>query len=142
VAHQIKRLYNIQNNSQYLNSPNAIREKRTLNNIKTKLYKNNAIVAKADKGNTLVILYTEEYNQRIQDFIDDNTFDSVNSDPTKSYQRELTATILECNTLIKKDSKWKFKNLNPKAPTIRGLIKIHKVDRPIRPIVNWTQAPA
>jgi hypothetical protein len=32
--------------------------------------------------------------------------------------------------------------MNPKAPTIRGLIKIHKQNAPIRPIVNWQQAPA
>jgi hypothetical protein len=32
--------------------------------------------------------------------------------------------------------------MNPSAPTIRGLIKIHKSDMPIRPVVNWKNAPA
>jgi hypothetical protein len=32
--------------------------------------------------------------------------------------------------------------MNPSAPSIRGLLKIHKPDSPIRPIVNWKQAPA
>ena len=32
--------------------------------------------------------------------------------------------------------------MNPKSPHIRGLIKVHKSDTPIRPIVNWTNAPA
>jgi hypothetical protein len=32
--------------------------------------------------------------------------------------------------------------LNPTAPKIRGLIKIHKEDSPIRPIVNWKNSPA
>jgi hypothetical protein len=27
-------------------------------------------------------------------------------------------------------------------PTIRGLVKIHKTDTPIRPIINWKEAPA
>jgi len=31
--------------------------------------------------------------------------------------------------------------LNPSSPTLRGLIKIHKVENPIRPIVNWKNAP-
>jgi len=33
-------------------------------------------------------------------------------------------------------------NLNPTALTIRGLIKIHKTNSPIRPVVNWQNAPA
>jgi hypothetical protein len=37
---------------------------------------------------------------------------------------------------------WNFINLNPTAPTIRDLIKIHKTGHPIQPIVNWTIAPA
>jgi len=30
----------------------------------------------------------------------------------------------------------------PSPPTIKGLIKIHKPEQPIRPIVNWRHAPA
>ena len=32
-------------------------------------------------------------------------------------------------------------NLNPTAPTTRGLVKTHKEDTPIRPIINWRNAP-
>jgi len=32
--------------------------------------------------------------------------------------------------------------MNPTAPNIQGLPKIHKADCPIRPIVNWKSAPA
>jgi len=32
--------------------------------------------------------------------------------------------------------------MNPSAPTIKGLIKLHKPDQPIRPVVNWKNAPA
>jgi hypothetical protein len=28
-------------------------------------------------------------------------------------------------------------NLNRTAPTVRGLVKIHKEGAPIRPIINW-----
>jgi len=34
------------------------------------------------------------------------------------------------------------KKLNPSAPTIRDLLKIHKTVSPIRPVVNWRNAPA
>jgi hypothetical protein len=32
--------------------------------------------------------------------------------------------------------------MNPSALTIKGLIKLHKADQPIRPVVNWRNAPA
>jgi len=32
--------------------------------------------------------------------------------------------------------------MNPSAPSIKELIKIHKEDQPIRPVVNWRNAPA
>jgi hypothetical protein len=32
--------------------------------------------------------------------------------------------------------------MNPTAPSIRGLPKIHKVNCPIRPIINWRNEPA
>ena len=31
--------------------------------------------------------------------------------------------------------------MNPSAPTIKGLIKVHKPSQPIRPLVNWRNAP-
>jgi hypothetical protein len=27
------------------------------------------------------------------------------------------------------------------VPTIKGLIKLHKIDQPVRPVVNWHSAP-
>jgi len=32
--------------------------------------------------------------------------------------------------------------MSPSAPSIKGPIKIHKTDQPIRPAVNWHNAPA
>jgi hypothetical protein len=40
------------------------------------------------------------------------------------------------------NSTCKYKNLNPSAPSIKGLIKLHKPDQPIRKVVNWKNAPA
>lgn len=45
-------------------------------------------------------------------------------------------------SIIHKDERLKYINLNPIPPTIRGLIKIHKEDSPITPTVNWKNAPA
>jgi hypothetical protein len=32
--------------------------------------------------------------------------------------------------------------MQPSAPSVKGLIKIHKSDQPIRPVVNWRNTPA
>jgi len=56
--------------------------------------------------------------------------------------RDRRSNINERQIIIQKDERWKYINLNPTAPTIRGLIKIHKEGSPIRPIVNWKNSPA
>jgi hypothetical protein len=114
----------------------------TMKLIQTKLKENDAIITTADKGNSIVILPTQQYNSKIQDFIDKNEFQSSTKNPTKLFQNQIRRTINHCTNLTPRDSKWKYVNLNPSAPTKTGLIKLHKPDQPIRPIVNWRNAPA
>jgi hypothetical protein len=117
-------------------------ERNTLNSIKAKLATNNATITTADKGSTLVILPTAQYHNKIKDFITNNNFQTSNTDPTPRYQKQIRKTINDSSTLINKNQKWKYTNLNPSAPTLKGLIKLHKTDQPIRPVVNWQNAPA
>jgi len=55
---------------------------------------------------------------------------------------QIRTTIRQSPTLIPKEHWWKYTNMNPSAPSIKGLIKIHKPDKPLRPVVNWRNAPA
>jgi len=45
-------------------------------------------------------------------------------------------------SIVQKHERRKYITLNPIPPTVRGVIKIHKEDSPIIPIVNWKNAPA
>jgi len=117
-------------------------EHRTMKSIQTKLKENDAIITTADKGNSLVMLQTQQYKAKIQDFIDENSFQSSMTNPTKCFQNQVRKTINHSTALIPRDSKWRYVNLNPSVPTIKGLIKLHKPDQPIRPIVNWRNATA
>lgn len=103
---------------------------------------NTVIISEADKVNTIVPTYQENYHKKIHDFIANNSLTIVKSDPTKNFQRKLRNVINECQIILLKDEKWKYVNLNTSAPTIRGLMKIHKSDFPIRPVVNWHNAAA
>jgi hypothetical protein len=50
--------------------------------------------------------------------------------------------VNERQQIIHRSDGWKYINLNPTAPTVRGLVKVHKEGAPIRPIVNWKNVPA
>jgi hypothetical protein len=60
----------------------------------------------------------------------------------KALQTQITKAKKDSKTLIPQDSKWKYINLNPSAPSIKGLVKKHKPEQPIRPIVNRRHATA
>ena len=117
-------------------------EAKTIRSIQNKLNDNKAMITRADKGNTIVILPTHQYETKIQYFIRNNNFRTATTDPTNIFQTKIKQTIKESTTLIPKDSRWKYKNMNPFAPSSKGLIKIHKPDQLIRPVANWRNAPA
>jgi hypothetical protein len=113
-----------------------------MKSMQTKLKEHDATITTADKGNSLVILPTQQYTTKIQNFIDTNNFHTSNTDPTKNFQNQIRKTINNSTNLISQDAKWRFVNLNPSAPTLKDLIKLHKPEQTIRPIVNWRNAPA
>ena len=98
---------------------------------------------KADKGNSLVIMYLEDYNNEVQEeFIDHINFTLLNRNPTKIFQNRIKDTIKSCQLHLTNDKKrTALTNTNPAAPNIRGLPKVHKPGYPIRPIINWQGAP-
>ena len=84
------------------------------------------MITRADKGNTLVVLPESQYETKIEKFIQANNFQTTKNDPTKSFQTQVRNIVNNSITLIPPDSKWKYLNLNPTAPSIKGLIKLHK----------------
>ena len=56
------------------------------NTIKQKITENSAIRAQADKGRTSVVIYKQDYNQKIQNFITEN---EIHPTPKKSNKQGL-----------------------------------------------------
>jgi len=105
------------------------------------VHRNNAIITKADKGNSLVVTYDTSYSNKIHDFIHKNgAIETCNK--TTVFQREVKRTLSLSKTLIRPESKWRFVNMNPQTPRLKGMIKVHKDNMPIRPVVDYTEAPA
>jgi len=66
------------------------------------------MIAKADKGNSIAILPIQHYYMKIHNFTTDNHFQTVNAEPTKTFQNQIRKTINHSKTLIPQDFKWKY----------------------------------
>jgi hypothetical protein len=138
VAHNPQKLYRQYNGKQAPVTPKN--EIKTVNQIKKKLSDAEAIVTEADKGSPMIIIYENEYNSKVRDFIYNNNFQQVPHNLTKKLQCNIRADVKDCKEVNPKEDKWKY-ILNPSPPRMRGLIKIHKTESPIRPVVNWKNTP-
>jgi hypothetical protein len=82
-------------------------ENRVINQIKEKLNKNKAMISKTDKGNSIIVLYQEEYKDKISKFTASNNFTTANSDVTKRMKRDVGNTVNKCQKIIHKSDRWK-----------------------------------
>jgi len=87
-----------QNNSRPNNNTHP--ESITIKAIKTKLQQNKAMITKVDKGNAIVILPTQQYDSKIQDFIQTNALPTSSTNPTKMFQSKIRKTVNDSKTLI------------------------------------------
>jgi hypothetical protein len=145
VANKLQKLINQEktknNNKKAYATKQAKYEKQLVWNIKKKINENDLIITKADKGNTLIIMKQDEYNQKTTEFMVNNNYIALTQDQTKKQQRTIRNTINRCTNIIPKKERWKFININPEAPMLHSTIKLHKPEKPIRPVVNWMNSP-
>ena len=88
------------------------------------------MIAHTDKDDSLMILPIKVYDSKITHFICANNFQTTERDPTKNLQSQVRKVVTDSKTLIPQEIKWKCINMNPTAPTIKGLIKMHKPEHP------------
>lgn len=117
-------------------------EARTLKDIKKKICDNNLTITKADKGNSIVIMTKNDYVSKTLDFINDNGYILLENDPTKRFLKQVRTSVNNSPSVIQKTQTYKYIPMNPTAPPLNSLPKIHKPNIPIRPVVNYTTAPA
>jgi hypothetical protein len=114
----------------------------TMKNIKKKLKMGNTMITRADKGKTIVIIDTDEYNKKTLDFINNNNFKNLNNNPTDKFQKSIKENLKQCNMIINKKQIKHLTQNKPQAPRHKAQIKLHKQGNPIRPVVNKKNAPA
>lgn len=104
----------------------------------------NIKVTKADKGNKTVLIQKNQYEQKMDNILkDESTYKIMKRDPTAVHQRKNNNLIQKWSDelLIPLQIAEKIKIRNALPPRIYGLPKIHKEEIPLRPIVNCIQSP-
>ena len=100
----------------------------------------NRIILTADKGVALVVLNKEEYIEKAEHLLNQQTYRKIKEVPTSKQKSKL----IKLPKKIKAEggiSEEKYKKMYPTgagSPIFYGLPKIHKQDIPLRPIVSST----
>ena len=92
-------------------------------------------ILKADKGNTCttVVMDRSEYDQKVKDILDTDTYTCLKKNPILLAERKVAAKLLSLNRNTALPTPL-YRHLRPsssKCPRFFGLPKIHKPDRPL-----------
>ena len=110
-------------------------EQKALNELKKDT---NRVMLTADKGTCLVVMDKEEYINKAQDLLKEDTYRVIPEDPTNKQKNKLILLLKK----IKNEggiSEEKYKIMYPTGAGISkfyGLPKVHKAGVPLRPIVS------
>jgi len=97
AAKQLKQLYNA-------NLKNTIHKRQldVLKQMRHKITQGNAMIARADKGKTMVIIYTQDYRDKVHTFLSENNFRTLTNNPTHKDHKTIHKTLLKCDKIIDK----------------------------------------
>ena len=96
------------------------------------------IILTADKGVAMVIMHRQDYIDKANNLLSQNTYRPIQWDPTNTIKNKLI-TILKRVKSQTGLSNQTYKAMYPTgcdSPKFYGLPKIHKLDTPLRPIVS------
>ena len=93
------------------------------------------VITKADEGNKVVILNRDVYEEKLRSVLsDESVYCKLNNNPLKiwqaEYNRNLKSIFANMASLFNR-----FESYLPSLPYMYALPKIHKADRPPRPII-------
>ncbi|XP_058827843.1 uncharacterized protein LOC131687767 [Topomyia yanbarensis] len=100
-------------------------------------------VLESDKGKKMVVMYLNDYEQKMSTLLDCTTYKVLPKDPTSSIQRQNNqiATRLQNLKLIDQVTFRRLQTSTSTCPSIYGQPKAHKPALPLRPVVPNVTAP-
>lgn len=126
----------LQNGKGHSLSKTEKEEIRILKDLKAKP----VFYTKADKGNAVVILDKEDYDNRMLEKITNGPYRKLRVDPLPSMVKHVDKTLKECKSFIGSTT-GQLKISNPVLPRIKGLPKIHKPGNEMREIISAEGSP-
>ncbi|XP_062700032.1 uncharacterized protein LOC134284782, partial [Aedes albopictus] len=99
----------------------------------------NLVITKADKGSMTVILEAQEYHDKMKGLLSDGqTYKKLTTNPTNRVLKKINGILDEWHNegYIDSRTQRKLKESSCIPPRIYGLPKIHKENRPLRPVVS------
>jgi len=127
-----------------LSSKSNIIKTIPIKTLKHKIIANNLVIVKADKGNCPVILNKTQYVSKTVESLVGAGVTTVEKNPLKTYADSLKKCISSYSEVFL-FFEVNYKSLivqNVTLPSVYSLPKIHKIDIPHRPIVNFINSPA
>lgn len=109
-----------------------------------KEHKNNIVITNADKGNKTVVMYKEDYKNKMNKLLEDKTtYKTIRADPTQKLQNKNNKIVTDLFKHEYIDLKLKKKLTCDAAisPRLYGLPKIHKPNTPLRPVSSSVDVP-
>ncbi|CAF4505833.1 unnamed protein product, partial [Didymodactylos carnosus] len=95
------------------------------------------IVIPADKGKKVVVMNTEDYIKKVEDKLKTDVYKIMENNPFKTIKKKFEILLSELvgkKEMEKETMDYLLNNNN--IPFVRGQVKVHKVDNPMRLIVS------
>ena len=102
------------------------------------------VILPADKGNATVLMTRDEYNSKLEDLLNTDTYRRLKKDPTAAQEARISR-ILRDHVKSNEINDELYNRLRPSGcqpPRIYGLPKIHKDGVPLRPIASCINSPS
>lgn len=118
---------------------------RLLKSLKRNVRDDDLTISKADIGDVTVILSRNDYILKVNNFLNSDSFTLLNRNSLNSYTTYLKSTLKTLKPTLDALCVPNFNGIvpmNPSMPLLYDLPKIHKVDIPVRPVVNFINSPA
>ncbi|XP_062538225.1 uncharacterized protein LOC134206513 [Armigeres subalbatus] len=103
------------------------------------------LVIPSDKGNKTVLMFAEDYKQKMLALVNDHqTYERIPRDPTSRFQNQNNSIVQRIRALDLIDDKTarSLKTYSAVCPKIYGQPKAHKTGLPLRPVVPNMTAPS
>ena len=126
----------------YKRNPLHRHQIKIIKKLKMEMNRDGIKIMNADKSKAMVLIDSKQCLNKVYNFLKDNNIASIQKDPTTKFHKQIQKIIQLCPHLIDTRAHRFLTQMLPKASSLNVLIKTHKENMPIRPVINNKLAPS